>query len=148
MTYFIGQLKEQEEEIVKNKKKVKTIHNQIAIENQQSIQNALETMDTQKNNQNSKNSLLLPKSKMKSALQLETNTQPNEEVLSQTITTMLDKIRKVKEVEVNNKQHMTGDIEIDRFDDTQFGIEEEIVANSREGQMLYSEAVKKLLPQT
>ncbi|KAF0366341.1 hypothetical protein F8M41_013623 [Gigaspora margarita] len=100
---FIGQLKEQEEEIVKNKKKVKTTSNQVAIENQQSIQNASEIIDAQKNNQNSRNSLPLPESEMMLALQLETNTQLNEKVLSQTTTTMLNEIRKVKEVEVNNK---------------------------------------------
>ncbi|CAG8813124.1 19209_t:CDS:2 [Gigaspora margarita] len=47
-----------------------------------------------------------------SVLQMETNIQPNEEALSQTITTMPDEIGKVNEVKVNNKQHMTGDMEI------------------------------------
>ncbi|CAG8852370.1 9168_t:CDS:2, partial [Gigaspora margarita] len=89
---FIGWLKKQEEETVKNKKKVKTTYNQLAIENQQGIQNVLETIDVQKNDQNSKNSLPPPK---------------------------------IKEVEVNNKQHMTGDMEIDRIDDNQLKIEEE-----------------------
>ncbi|CAG8685259.1 20711_t:CDS:2 [Gigaspora margarita] len=99
-TNFIGWLKEQEEETVKNKKKVKTTHNQVAIENQQSVQNASKIMDTQKNDQNSRNSLFLSEK----------------------------------------------DMEIDGFDDNQSGIEEEAVADSREGQMLYSEAVKKSLP--
>ncbi|KAF0555246.1 hypothetical protein F8M41_017633 [Gigaspora margarita] len=63
-------------------------------------------------------------------------------------TTMPDEIRKVKEVEVNNKQYVTGDIEINELDNTQLGIEEEAVADSRERQMLYSRAVKKSLPQT
>ncbi|CAG8838391.1 45688_t:CDS:2, partial [Gigaspora margarita] len=96
---FIGQLKEQEEETVKNKKKVKTIHNQVAIENQQSVQNASEMTDAQKNNQNNKNSLPLPESKMMLVLQLKTNTQLNEKASSQMTTTMLDEIGKVKEVE-------------------------------------------------
>ncbi|CAG8755871.1 41353_t:CDS:1, partial [Gigaspora margarita] len=96
-------LKEQEEETVKNKKKVKITYDQVIIENQQSIQNVLEMTDIQKNDQNSKNSLLPPESKMILVLQLETNTQLNEEILSQTIITTLDKIGKVKEVEVNNK---------------------------------------------
>ncbi|CAG8852629.1 45760_t:CDS:1, partial [Gigaspora margarita] len=136
------------EETVKNKKKVKTIHNQVAIENYQSVQNASKMMDTQKNDQNSRNSLSLPESEMMLALQLETNIQPNEEVPSQMTTTMPNEIRKVKEVEVNNKQHMIGDIEIDGFDNTQLGIEEETVADSRKRQMLYSRAIKKSLSQT
>ncbi|CAG8833002.1 31477_t:CDS:2, partial [Gigaspora margarita] len=109
---FIGQLKDQKEEIVKNKKKVKTTHNQVAVENQQ-------------------------KSEMMLVLQLETNTQLNEEAPSQITTTMPDKIGKVKKVKVNNKQHVTGNIEIDRFDNNQLGIEEGLVADSREGQILY-----------
>ncbi|KAF0464184.1 hypothetical protein F8M41_026531 [Gigaspora margarita] len=83
---------------------------------------------------------------MMSALQLETNTQPNEEALSQTTITTPNEIGKVKEVEVNNKQYMIGDMKIDGFDNNQSGIEEEAAADSREGQMLYSEAVKKSLP--
>ncbi|CAG8549602.1 3698_t:CDS:2 [Gigaspora margarita] len=93
--------------------------------------------DVQENDQNSRNSLSLSENEITSVLQIETNMQPNKEVLSQTITTMPDEIRKVIEVEVNNKQHMTEDMEMDRSDDNQSGIEEEAIADSREGQMLY-----------
>ncbi|CAG8793885.1 10780_t:CDS:1, partial [Gigaspora margarita] len=93
--------------------------------------------DAQKNDQNSRNSLPSSKNEMTLVLQIETNIQPNEKVLSQTTTTTPDEIGKVIEIEVNNKQHVTGDIEIDRSDDNQSEIEEEAIADSRERQMLY-----------
>ncbi|CAG8640274.1 17780_t:CDS:2 [Gigaspora margarita] len=129
---FIGQLKEQKEETVKNMKKVKTTYDQVVVENQPSVQNASEMINAQKNNKNSKNSLPLPESEMMLALQLETNTRLTKEAPSQTITTMPDEIGKVKE-------HVTGDMEIDEFDDTQLGLEKETVTDSKEGQMSYKE---------
>ncbi|CAG8527320.1 4708_t:CDS:2 [Gigaspora margarita] len=89
-------------------------------------------MDAQKNDQIAKTAYFYQKVKL-----------PNEEALSQTTITILNKIGKV---EVNNNQHVTENMKIDRFDDTQLGIEKEVVADSREGQILYSRAVKKSLP--
>ncbi|CAG8828009.1 3815_t:CDS:2, partial [Gigaspora margarita] len=59
-------------------------------------------------------------------------------------------VKNKKKVKTTHDQvvHVTRDIKINRFDVNQLGIEEETVADSREGQMLYSRAVKKSLPQT
>ncbi|RIB05938.1 hypothetical protein C2G38_2047191 [Gigaspora rosea] len=69
--------------------------------------------DVPKDDQNSRNSLPLSKSEMTSSPQTEVNTQLNMEAPSQTVETTPDEIGNTKEIEINNNQHVTGDMEID-----------------------------------
>ncbi|RIB17127.1 hypothetical protein C2G38_2038007 [Gigaspora rosea] len=87
-------------------------------------------LDVPKDNQNSKNSLL-----------------PSEKVLSQTMfETIPDEIGNAKEIEINNNQHVTGEMEINEQNNTQPKIDKMEVEERRNEQMSYSGTVKKSMP--
>ncbi|RIB03167.1 hypothetical protein C2G38_2049483 [Gigaspora rosea] len=85
--------------------------------------------DVPKDDQNSRNGLLRQK------------------VPSQTVETTPDEIGNAKEIEVNNNQHVTGDMKIDEQNDMQSETCETEVEEQRNEQMSYSGTVKKSMPQ-